>query len=361
MLKINITDPASGIVARVVDGIDPHALVVATRPLKTFTNKAAFFTNPTYGIDINQDAAAGGRPEEIHNGLDDTLWTGSNVVGSKAIFNNIDQFKEGTQSVLINNSNINDVVQFDKGSGIDLSNYIGFSMWIYVASDWADGDSISLYGWDTGTGASVGISVFLENYFTFSEFGVWHKINIPLSSMELGSSTIDALRMQILNREGAKSPKIYLDVIQFEETGNLIEYIVKPENGTWYHVTSLMQSFADAYDGTLINATMPKLSYEKILGETLISGYTYAAVIDGKLTDPGTIGSLGDMLRFPNSRITSLIDDGTNVFMAVQTDLSHPFVLKSEDNDYLILTIQENLTGFLQFRFSVNGFVEDRS
>lgn len=360
MLKVNITDPAKGIVARVVDGIDPHALVVATRPLKTFSNRAAFFVNPTYGININQNASAGGTPEQIHNGLDDLLWTGSNVIGSKAIFNSALQFKEGSQSVLINNPNINDIVQFAKGSDLDLSDYVSFSMWVYVESDWGDNDSISMYGWDTGAGISVGTSVFLEDYFTFHEFGVWHKVNIPLSSLELSSSTIDALRIQITTREGAKSPRFFLDVIQFEETGNLIEYIIKPKNGTWYHVTSLMQSFADAYDGTLINATMPNLSYEKILGETLVVGYTYAAVIDGKLTDPGTIGSLGDMLQFPNSRITSLIDDGTNVFLAVQTDLSHPFVLKSENDDYLTLTIQEDLTGFLQFRFSVNGFVEDR-
>jgi len=46
-------------------------LAVATVPYRTFDNKLAFFSNDTYGVEMNQNAGfSDGTPDEIHNGTD---------------------------------------------------------------------------------------------------------------------------------------------------------------------------------------------------------------------------------------------------------------------------------------------------
>ena len=58
-IKAHITDPTTGIKAEVTGDKEDNALIVATRPLKTFLPKTAFFTNDTYGIEMAQNAAFG--------------------------------------------------------------------------------------------------------------------------------------------------------------------------------------------------------------------------------------------------------------------------------------------------------------
>jgi len=235
-IKSLITDPCTGIQAHVNDGDECNALIVATRPLKTFTNKLSFFTSDDYGINMNQNAGTGGTPEEVHDGIDSVLWTASDIIGGgKSTFNSTDQnhTAAGTKSIKNDNSPIGDVFQFAKGSDLDCNGYVSLSMWVYVDKDWKGGDSISIYGWDTDTATQIGISVQLENYFSWANYDVWHKITIPLTDMgDVDvSTTLDALRVSQDTAEG-KAPKYYLDDIQFEETGTPIDYIVKPEAGT---------------------------------------------------------------------------------------------------------------------------------
>lgn len=361
MLKTNIVDPSNNKSAEVdsADG-EKKAVVVATRDLKTFKFHTSFFTNDDYGIDMNVNAATGGTPLKVHNGIDDALWTGSSILGSKFTFNSTDFAHAGSNSIKIDNPKVGNILQLAKGSSLDVSGYVSLTMWVYVASNWGLGDSISIYGWNTGTGLVVGNSVNLENYFNYSVFGVWRKISIPLSAMSLASGTIDALRVQVLSRGGPLSPTFYLDDMQFEETGAPIAFKVEPDKGTWFHVTSLSQSFADAYDGTLTDGTMFKLSYDKILGETLAVGYLYRKIINNLVDFSITKKSLSNILQFPNAKISSVIDDGTNVFLSTQSDFVYPLVLKSEDLDRLEMVVQEDLTGLLLMRISVDGYVEIR-
>jgi len=57
-IKSFITDPTTGRRAEVVDGIYPHALAVATRPLTTYENSIEFFTNDEEGAEMNVNAGS---------------------------------------------------------------------------------------------------------------------------------------------------------------------------------------------------------------------------------------------------------------------------------------------------------------
>jgi len=367
-IKSHITDKATRLSAEITNqwngDKEKAALVVATRPLKAFENTVLFFLNNDYGADMNQDASTGGTPEEVHNGTDDVLWTGSNIVGTIKAFNSTDQNHTGggSKSVKMEKENTDDVFQFAKGSDLNCNGYVSLTMWVYVDKDWKAGDSIELYGWDTGTGLQIGDAVDLSNYFEYSSYDTWHKVTVPLIDMGglASSTTLDALRVRQADTEG-KGPKYYLDDIQFEETGDPLAFTIEPDNGTWLYVDEFTFSFADALASTLGDAGLPVLAYDKILGETLTSGVSYIREHDGEILFTQTISSIMDILQLPHTEITAQGSDGTNSFVTIRAEHHNPIILKSEHDDKLSFTISEDLSGLLSFRISAGCWVEVRS
>jgi len=363
-VKSIITDKATNLSAEVVDGTEQNALVVATRPLKTYDDYTNFFANSDYGINMNQDASAGGTPDKIHDGTDSALWTATDIVGGgKTTFNSTDQnhTAAGTKSIKIDNSPVNDVFQIAKGSDVTMSNYVSITMWIYVDKDWKAGDNIEIYGWDNGTNTIVGTAVGLQDYFSWFSFDTWHKVTISL--IDMGditiSTTLDAFRVRIAAAEG-KSPKFYIDDIQLEQTGTPIEFKVEPALGTWLYITDYTIVVADAIASTLADATMPNLAYDKILGETLVSGINYQRIQDNKIKFSLILHNLLNLIGLPNATLQSG-SDGTNTWIMIKIKNVEPILLKSEDEDRLSLIISEDLTGLLQLRVSVAGKVESRN
>ncbi len=368
-----ITDKATGMSAEVTDKwdgeIEKKALIVATRPLKYYTNEVRFFTNDDYGVDMNQDTGALGSPAEVHNGTDDPLWTGTNIVGAVVSFASTEQNHTdgGTKSVKCEKENANDVYQFAKGSDLDCTSYVSLTMWIYVDKDWKAGDSVEVFGYDTGTGLQVGDAVALEDYFSYGDYDTWHKISIPLTDMGTLASytTLDALRVKQASVEG-KGPKYYLDDVQFEETGAPIAFTLKPDKGTWLYVEEFTFSFADAYTGIITvagateNASLPGLSYNKLLGETLVSGIVYKREQDGETQFTRTIKGILDLLQLPHTEITAQGSDGTNSFVTIRAEHLTPLILKSENADKITWTISEDLSGLLQLRISAGCKIEQR-
>jgi len=81
-IKSLITDSSNNKSAKVDDTTgEDQALVVATRELKTFENSFRFFTNTSYGADMNQNFEFSGTPDDVYNGGDSTQWTASAIVG----------------------------------------------------------------------------------------------------------------------------------------------------------------------------------------------------------------------------------------------------------------------------------------
>ncbi len=355
MIKAQITDAQNNQSAEIDDGsgCEPKSIVVATRELKTYDNQVKFFSNDTYGIDMNQNAAAGGTPDKVHDGTDTSLWTATDVVGGgKTTFNNAERPRTGSLAIKVDNSPVNDVYQFAKGSDIDLNNYASITMWIQVDKDWKAGDSISIYAWDTDIGIIVGNEVFLEDYFTWGVFDTYHKITIPLEDMGLDTATtVDAIRVKQVSSEG-KAPKYYIDDVQIEETGTPIEFLLLPSVGTWLHVESFTFSMADEFAGTLSDGTMSRIPYDSILGETLSSGLLYQRTHDNELAFSTTIKTVMDIMQLPQTSISGTGSDGTNTWITIHAKHTSPFILKPEHADKLSFYVSDDLTGLLQLRIT---------
>jgi hypothetical protein len=130
---VNIAGSKRGDIASVVRHDDhPQGMVSYTHPAEHLLNGVRFATNDDYGTDMAQNWAAGGTPLGIHDGIDSSLWTGSNITGAKVTFNSTDRAAPGSNSVKIDNAAVNDVWQWDNGSNVDLTSYASITIWINV-------------------------------------------------------------------------------------------------------------------------------------------------------------------------------------------------------------------------------------
>lgn len=348
------------------DAGEDTGLVVATREHKSYLTKTVFFTNPTYGREMAQDAAFGGTPVLVHDGTDTGAWTFSEPTGAKWEADSTDQYYADSKALKSANSNVGDVMQVinnvGPGTDIDMSGYTAITMWIYVDSDWIVGDSVILYAYVDG--GLVGNSVKLEDYFPFGTHDRWHYINIPLADLGIADISIDAFLIEINARAGAKSPTFFIDEWYIQQTGAPIDFMVEPDKGTWFHLKAFQTTIVDAVSADNADSTMLELSYDQLLDMTPTTGYVYKRYTEGN-TDPifeARVTSLLDLLSFPYSKINNSISDGTNTLITIENvyPTGMDFILKAEDLDRLVFTLEDNFSELLFFRICAQGFVEQR-
>lgn len=366
-IKAYITDVGRDIKASIDDngGSEKNALVVASRPLKEFNNRPFYFITSEGSKDMNINVSFGGMPEKVHDGIDSVLWTGSSVIGTSVTFNSALQNNTaaGATSVQVDNASVGDVIQFDKGGDLNCGNYSAITLWVYVDKDWLSGDVVELYGWDTGTSLQVGIGIDLHEYFDYSILDVWQKIAIGLDDLgDLASSTtLDSIRLKIIAKDGLKSPKFYLDDIQFEETGEPLEFIVEPRAGTWLYITSFDITIVDTYDATLASNSMPKISHSGFLGVSSLTIGLQAKRIQAATTMFSAVfKDLIDFMGLPKARLVGHGSDGTDTWVKTSQEMAVPLILKSEDEDKFIYTVRDDLSGLKKLWISVACYEEVR-
>jgi len=361
MLKVNIADINNKKTAEIDHEIgEKQAVVVATRPLKTFNNVIRFFADSNGNIDLNQNVNFTGTPVNIHDGEDNTYWTASEISGNWD-FSSTDQAHTGTQSVDATNTKHNDVAQFAKGNNQDLTNYAAFSGWVYITAWPTSGTKqVNFFGWDVGVG-QVGTTVNLGNYVNTGLLNVWQKFVIPFVDMGLIGQTIDAIRIQTISLGTGGAPNYYLDDIQIEENGIPIEYVVEPDFGTWLYAENLQVIMADAVTSTLADATMPNLAYDKLLGVSALTvGMIYRRFQNRAIEFSTTIKQLSDFLQLSGASVGGLGSDGTNTWLILNIPFNQPLILKASDEDKLSIVINDDLSELLLFRISVGGYSENR-
>ena len=326
--------------------------IVYTHPLHDVSSSLKAYSNTTHGIEMNKNGAFSGTPVQMHNGIDDVLWTGTNEVGTSAVFNSGDQsFPDGLeQSVKITKAQVNDVIQFDKGSDQILSAHTAFTFKIYVESNWAVGDSITFCGFDTGTGLTVGVPICLEQYFNFADFGEWHTVVVPLVDLELESSTIDAVRFVPLAKSG-QAPTWYIDDLQLEEAGGGIVFTARPTEGHRMFIHGLRLMIVD----NILPAANPWDTFFGI--NKLANGVVYRRSQEGVGGFTFNTRCLQDMV-FVGLSEKDVITDGTDTMFTYETRFSTPNILSDATDDFATITISDDLTDLLSFRAVIFGTQE---
>ncbi len=409
-----------------------------------------FFLNDDFGAAMNQNIGFSGTPDIIHNGTDTSAYTGSNIAGAQATFNDTDfavqaiativdwslidngdsitingtEFAEddtptgnqflaetsdaatatnlataisgvagltaaataavvsitntdGTgitslttsaaagemtvttpKAVKVDGMSAGDVFQFAKGSDLTLANFTAITMWIYVDKNWGVSDSTSFYGYDSAAAAQVGDAVLLQEYFDFTDFDTWHSIVIPLGDMGLASAaTVDAFRVEQVATSGPK-PVFYLDKLQVEASGTPAVFKVNVDRADRFHIEELVFAYADALDATLANGTMPALAYNQILGVTALpTGFTITRSRGGKTLFVASVKTLGAHLS-AGAKADLPWTDGTNTFVTLRAIFDRPLILSGAPGDILTITINDDMSGLLQFTAAARGGLE---
>ena len=363
-IKSNITDPRDGKTAFVnnANGLEENSLVVATRELKTYENKIKSFTNLTYGAEMNVNVSYGGTPDKIHNGVDDALWTALAISGTWD-FASATQSHAGSASIDGTSTVDNNTANFAKGGELTLANYTAVTGWIYLTL-WDDRGTkqINIYGWDADTGTQQGNALNIADYININTLNSWQKFSIALGDFGIGAATIDSFRITTVDLGPGVAPDYYIDDLQVEETGSPAKFVIQPEKGTWMHVKSIHVMMADAYAGTLADATMPNIPYNSLLGVAALStGITYRRRNGGVIVNSASIKQFSDLMFFSNSQVTGCGSDGTNTWVVVNITFSDSIILKSEEEDEMSLTINDDMSGLLLFRVGVGSKIEYRN
>lgn len=351
----------SGISQDVIEKDGRNGAYVLTDERRTVSPSLLAFFNPTFGIDMNINAAFSGTPEPVHNGIDSTEWTGSAIVGTDYTFNSTNQANTGTRSVEINAAGVNDIAQFLNPAGsIDFSvtPFVALTLFIRVENNWSAGDSISLYGYDTVGAAQVGSKVLLESFFNETAQGVFQQLTILLTDMNLQSSTIDAFRIQTESRQGT-APLWYIDDWQIEQTGEPVVYQVVPIPDSIFELTNLRVIFADTTPTTLSDGTMPLLDYELFLSEPAKSiGIIFRIISSGEIVFQSQSRQLSDLLSFGS--INNLFSTGTKTYIDIDIDFNEITTLRLDSRtfDRMEIILAEDWRGLDLFRVIASVQVE---
>lgn len=368
MIKTALTDIRNGNSPFVDENSEyGNGLIVATRQLQEFDFRTQFFINPTYGIDMNQNATFGGSPVLIY---DENVGAGgggewnTSAISGTWTFNSATQHYNGSVSIDGSATATNNVMQLAPGAGsFDFTGYTAITGYIYTTL-WGVGvKQINIYGWNTTTSTIVGNSVNIANYINTGILNSWQKFTIPLSDMNLTNQTINSLRVQVI---GTPVPDFFLDYIHIQETGGPIEYILTPQvDSERLYVCGINFTFAGPYSaittvaGATENATFPNLSYDKLLNlNSLTNGIRFVRVQENQTKTNVIVHTLFDFMSLANTKIDSFFGDGTNAFLKLMLSYSTPVKLGNINVDYLALYINDDLSSLLNFRVSACCQVE---
>lgn len=341
----------------------PSGLMVYTEPYKQYTPELFFFSNATYGVDMNQNAAFSGTPEGVHNGNDSALWTATAVQGSWT-FNSTAQAQSGTRSIDATGTNNNAEARFDDATTTDMTNYIALSGWIYITGWETTGDKNVEIEARLNT-VLVGNSVRLSNYINENVFNQWQKFAIPKADLGLSTQTVDELRVRTISGGAGAAPNYYLDNIQWEQTGGPIIFSIRPNVGTRLYLRRIVNFAVSNVDSTFTltsgsgkTSGSPNISYNKYFGETaLTTGLVSVITQNEKIVFASAARQNSDLMQIPDSTMQTGTD-GTTTWYKWEADFGTPFVLDGDRGDIWTGTINDDLSTLLQLRAIAIGYSE---
>lgn len=354
-LNVKIEDNGNGTVAEVESKKDTgNGLKVYTYEGKPVQSQNAFFTNDTYGSDLNQDGSAGGTPDQVHNGIDSVLWTASAISGTWT-FNSTAQAHTGSNSIDATSTVNGETAQIAKGSNLTIANYVSLTGWIYISAWSTSGTKdVQIVAWDTGTASAVSSTINLSSYINTTSFGTWQQFSIPFAAFGFTSATLDAIRITTVDIGAGPPPDYYLDDIQFEQTGGGITYTIGPDKGEKWYITHINHVLVDAYAGTVTNGTMPNIPYDGFLGvNTLPSGIVIRRIQFEEATFSSTNTDFIDYINTPLPKHMISGSDGTNTWVRLESEFPTPVLFDGDKGDRFEIIINDDLTGLLYYKSSI--------
>jgi hypothetical protein len=205
------------------------------------------------------------------------------------------------------------------------------------------------------SGTNSGNSINISAYVNTSTLDSWQTFVIPKSDFSLVSETIDELVVTTIDIGGGQPPNYYLDDLLWIGTGGLepVEYSVTAENGENAFISRFDLFMADAVTEAAATA------YDKIMGvNALTIGVTFTRQSGGEILFSAQLKQLSDFIQ-SGPAILQTGGDGTNRWIKIGSTFDPPIQLRRDD--YLSMTINDDLTGLLRLRASCRVLVEEEN
>lgn len=357
MIDVRLLDPGTGLRTSVVpdEKSGKGALLVATVPYKEYNNKPLFFTNPVYGREMAQSIEASSAYEGIHDGGDTSLWSASNVSSTYFNFNSATNPYSGTYSIYGGAKAYGTKeAEFNKGSFIDLSNYVNISFWLYISKDVGAFYALSIYGWDSTVDNLVGSEIYITNYADSGLTGQWQYISIPLSDMALRGFSVDAFRLKYT--DSYNHLEFYIDELQLEESGSSLTYDIEPERGTLLHLNAFNFFFADSTYDASGSYTMPSIPYNSFFNTgPLTVGLNYNRIQNIVTMQSFIFKGLNDILMQPHTYIVGNGFDGSTAWLSITMDFTTPIILDPLRKDKMEFIVSDDMSGLETFIISASA------
>ena len=328
-----------------------NGMLVLQERFVQFNPEVHPFLNSTFGNAMNQVVTFGGTPEIIHNGETSTEWTATANAGTW-------DFADAG-AISITNANNSDSARFESTYAIDADGYTTLTGKINLTTYNPVNNTIGLEFDLLGT--PTGNSVDLDVYIDTGLIGTEQTFAIPKADIGLTNQDVDGFTITI-SRSGGSRPTMTFDDLQLEQTGAPIVFKSVTPPKTLFHITEIRAQIADNVTGIVTGSTttfptMPGLSYDSLLGVAALStGIVVSRVQDGVVKDAFVIKQLGDFLTVGD--IINAFSDGVNTFVTISIRFPEPIIMNGNSNSFISVTINDDLTGLLQFTASVRGAIE---
>ena len=371
MIKVELSDGKDGLRAEILRGFqlksgfnDPIGLMVYSQPFEIQTRRRIFAANSDFGIDMNINATTGGvgsTTENIHDGNDSTLWTGSDEGVGTWDFSSTDQAFAGSQSIDATGTLNNSLGLFTRSSPIAFAPFTTFKGAIYHSAYNQSGiDELNFY-FSLG-GATISGEVNLLDYINVNVTNTWQEFSIPLTAFGLTGTTLDELYLSV----DASPIDFYLDALQLEGPGSASEgpqtFVIAPESDEIIDIYGLDFHIVDDFDtiatvaGATENATSARLSYDKFGGITeLTNGIVCRRVIDNLTVDAEVFKNNFEILRQTGGSIETNISDGTSTYIKMISRYKAPYRLYGARGDHISITITDDLSNLIKLQISAHA------
>lgn len=316
--------------------------IVFTAPVFDFDPTLKPFLNNDFGSEMNQNVSFGGNPALIFDGGSGGVeWVGSGPNTWDFSDNGkvtVDHGPNNSQALFQSPTLINTSVFSALTGKVDLDNYTPATQDVFFQfqiSGVPVGDFVSM-------NAFINVGDFSEQSFA-----------IPLTSFNLAGVDVNQFTMTI-QRSGGHNPHVSFDDFTIQETGTPLKYTVRVLESEVYYINQINFLFVDDItgitnvSGSAENATVPNLSYDKLLGlDQLVNGIIFTRLQNDKKVINLNAKNIVDFLSF--SVILDHVSDGTNTILTMSVVLDEPIILDGKTNDELSLTINDDLTGLIRF------------
>lgn len=366
MLKVEIADGNGGDIAQIkkrsVDG-HPHkypaGVMTYTTPYRLERNRAisARDENGSSNMNVN-GSVSGGTPDNIHDGTDSALWTGSNLTGSNFVFDSTTQAQAGTKSIDGSATVDNDAALFTRSSAIAHADYSALTGWIYITR-WPGSGTKDVRIRFRLAGTDIGTEIDLSTYIVTGTQNSWQAFTIPISDFALSGVNMDEMVVTTVDLGGGQPPDYFLDGLSLSDVagGAPVSFRVGPNSGEIilmhgfvYNMVFPWSTIATVAGATENFVANQFLTYNKFahLSE-LTSGITVRRVQNEVVGFSNVIKNNWDLLKATNHEITIFAADDTNVMMKISTKFEAPVELDGETGDYYEFVINDDLTSLLEF------------